>query len=38
MKLAYFGKAKHMTIKEIWLTLKFGRSLEPLEMVDFSWN
>ena len=31
-------KAKDLTLTEIWLLWKFGRKVEHLEDVDFSWN
>ncbi len=36
--ILYKGKAKNMTLKELWLMWKFGRPIELLEEVDFSGN
>ncbi len=38
MKVVYRGKAKDLTLKEIWLLYKFGRRTENLEDTDFSRN
>jgi len=38
MFIIFNGKAKDINIKEIWLTLRYGRILETLEPEDFSKN
>lgn len=38
MRIAYIGKAKNMTLKEIWLCYTFGRPVEPIEAEDFNRN
>lgn len=38
MRILYIGKAKDMTLKELWLVWRFGRKIEPLESVDFNRN
>jgi len=36
--LIYIGKFKDLTLKELWLLIKFGRPIEKLEAIDFSRN
>ena len=36
--ILYIGKAKNMTLKEIWLCWKFGRLVELVEATDFGRN
>ncbi len=38
MRFAFVGKAKDISLKEIWLQCYFGRKMELLEEVDFSKN
>lgn len=38
MKVLFIGKAKDLTLEELFLSLKFGRKIERLEVVDFSRN
>ncbi len=38
MRIAYIGKFKDMSLKELWLFWRFGRKIEPLEDVDFCKN
>ena len=38
MKVVYHGKAKDLTLKELWLLYKFGRRTENLETTDFNKN
>jgi len=38
VRIAYIGKAKNITLKEIWLFWRFGRKIELLEDVDFCKN
>jgi len=36
--ISYTGKAKDLTLEELFLLLKFGRKVELLEVGDFSFN
>jgi len=38
MFIIFYGKAKDINLREIWLVLKYGRPIEPLEPEDFSKN
>ena len=38
-QLSWFkAKVGELTLKEIWLQIKFGRKVETLEESDFDWN
>lgn len=36
--ILFRGKARDMTLTELWLAWNFGRLVEPVEVVDFSRN
>ncbi len=38
MRFVFIGKAKNLNFKELYLLWHFGRTIEPMESVDFSWN
>lgn len=38
MRFVFIGKAKDMTLKEIYFQCYFGRKIEQLEEMDFSKN
>ncbi len=38
MRFVFVGKAKDISLKEIWLQCYYGRKIELLEAVDFGRN